>query len=99
MIDALVSAFEIAGEEAEQIREFAKSPRSLSDVPLTDLSASDRRLTLQHAVILTYIDGEQSEAEVKVLNELVERLKIPEAEARVLLEASEQRAKRLLDLL
>ena len=99
VIDALLAAFEIEGEDAEGIRHYAKTPKSLDDVPLTDLSASDRRLLLQHAVILTYVDGEQSEAEVKVLNDLVERLRIPPAEAKVLLEASEQRAKRLLELL
>lgn len=99
VIDALLSAFEIEGDDAESIRSFAAAPKKLEDVPLTDLSASDRRLLLQHAVILTYIDGDQSESERKVLGELVERLHIPEPEAKVLLEASEQRAKRLLDLL
>jgi tellurite resistance protein len=99
VIEALLSAFEIEGADAEQIRDFAKSPKSLDDVPLTDLSASDRRLLLQHAVILTYIDGEQSADEKAILEQLVERLRIPASEAKVLLEASEQRAKRLLDLL
>jgi tellurite resistance protein len=99
VIEALLSAFEIEGEDADEVRNFAKDPKTLDDVPLTDLSASDRRLLLQHAVILTYIDGEQSEAEVKILEDLVERLRLPQAEAKVLLEASEQRAKRLLDLL
>lgn len=99
VIEALLGAFEVADDDANTLREYAKEPKKLEDVPLTDLSASDRRLLLQHAVILTYIDGEQSEEEVKVLGELVERLRIPPAEAKVLLEASEARAKRLLDLL
>lgn len=99
VIEALLSAFEIEGADADRIRDYAKQPKSLDDVPLTDLSASDRRLLLQHAVILTYIDGEQSEAEKKVIEELVKRLHLPDAEAKVLLDASEQRAKRLLDLL
>jgi tellurite resistance protein len=99
VIEALLSAFEIEGSDAEQIREFAKSPKSLNDVPITELSASDRRLLLQHAVILTYIDGAQTDEEKKVITDLVERLRIPPSEAKVLLEASETRAKRLLDLL
>jgi tellurite resistance protein len=99
VIEALLSAFEIEGADADQIRAYAKQPRTLDDVALTDLSASDRRLLLQHAVILTYIDGQQSETERKVIAELVERLHLPAAEAKVLLEASETRAKRLLDLL
>jgi hypothetical protein len=50
-------------------------------------------------VILTFIDGHQSEDEKVVLKDLVSRLRLPDAEAKVLLEASEQRAKRLLSLL
>ncbi len=99
VIEALLSAFEIEGADADMIRDYAKQPRSLDDVALTELSASDRRLLLQHAVILTYIDGQQSETERKVIADLVERLHLPPAEAKVLLEASENRAKRLLDLL
>lgn len=99
VIEALLSAFEIEGDDAETVRDFAKEPKRLEDVPITDLSASDRRLLLQHAVILTYIDGEQSETEKKVLDDLIERLRIPEAEAKSLLESAEARAKRLLDLL
>lgn len=99
VIEALLSAFEIEGADAEAVRAYAKEPKSLDDVPLTELSASDRRLLLQHAVILTFIDGDQSEQERKVLADLVERLHLPPPEAKVLLEASEARAKRLLDLL
>ena len=99
VIEALLSAFEIEGADADMIRDYAKQPRSLDDVALTELSASDRRLLLQHAVILTYIDGQQSETERKVIADLVERLHLPPAEAKVLLEASENRAKRLHHLL
>lgn len=99
VIDALISAFEIQGDDAEAIRQYAKEPRSLDDVPLTELSSHDRRLLLQHAVILTYIDGRQTDDEVKVLNDLVAKLHIPEDEAKELLESAGQRARRLLDLL
>ena len=68
-------------------------------MPLTDLSAHDRRLLLQLAVIVTYIDGRQTDDEVKILQELVGKLKIPEDEAKSLLESAGQRARRLLDLL
>ena len=99
VIEALLSTFEIEGEDADAIREFAKQPKGLDDVPLTDLSASDRRLLLQHAVILTYIDGEQSAEEKQLLEDLVSRLHLPDAEAKVLLEAAEERAQNLLKLL
>jgi tellurite resistance protein len=99
VIEALISAFDIRGADADAIREYAKEPRNIDDVPLTELSAYDRRLLLQHAVILTYIDGRQSDDEVKVLNDLIAKLNIPEDEAKELLETAGTRAKRLLDLL
>jgi tellurite resistance protein len=99
VIDALLSAFEIKGEDADAVRAFAKERRTLDDVPLTELSAHDRRLLLQHAVILTYIDGKQTDDEVKVLDDLVTRLNIPDEEAKELLATAGDRARRLLDLL
>ena len=99
VIEALISAFDIQGQDADMIREYAKEPRSIDDVPLTELSAHDRRMLLQHAVILTYIDGKQSDDEVKVLDALVNKLNLPEDEAKDLLSSAGDRAKRLLDLL
>ncbi len=98
VIEALLAAFEIGGDDADAIREYAKTSRSIDDIPITDLSATDRRQLLQHAVILTYIDGEQSTEEVGLLQSLVEKLRIPEDEANELLKYAEQRAKRLLEL-
>lgn len=99
VIEALLSAFEIGSEDSEKIREYAKTPRSLDDIPITDLSAADRRVLLQHAVILTYIDGKQSEEETKLLEELVKKLRVPEGEAKEILAAADERAKRLLAFL
>jgi len=99
VIEALLSAFEVQGEDADKIREFAKEPRTLADVPLTDLSAEDRRALLQHALILTFIDGTQSEQEKQILQELVVKLRVPSEEATELLAAAEIRARRLLELL
>ena len=99
VIEALLSAFEVHGEDAEHIREFAKTPRTLADVPLTDLGADDRRVLLQHAIILTFIDGHQSDEEKKLIDDLVVQLRLPADEAKELLEAAEGRAKRLLELL
>ncbi len=99
VIEALVSTFELGDIDAATVREYAKTPRTLDDVPLTELSAEDRRLLLQHAVVLSYIDGGQSETEFDVIDQLVDRLKIPENEADALIAAAHTRAKRLLDLL
>lgn len=99
VIEALISAFEVHDKDAEAIRDYAKTPRSIEDVPVSDLSAADRRALLQHAVILTYIDGNQSDDEKKVLEALVKKVRVPEEEAKSILAAAEDRAKRLISLL
>lgn len=99
VIEALLSSFEVSGADAKAIREYAKTPRTIQDVPITDLSAADRRTLLQHAVILTYIDGEQTDKEREVLGSLVEQLRIPADEAQALLTAADERARRLMSFL
>ena len=63
------------------MREYAKTPRTLADIPLTELSADDRRMLLQHAVLLTFIDGEQAPREKKMLTSSATKLRIPAEEA------------------
>jgi tellurite resistance protein len=99
VIEALVSAFDVAPDDAEKIRDFAKTKRTLEDIPITDLSAADRRVLLQHAVILTYIDGNQSADEKAFLTELTKKLRVPEDEAGEILKAADERAQRLLAFL
>ncbi len=42
VLEALFQAFEVTEEEEAEIREYAKTPRTLADIPLTELSADDR---------------------------------------------------------
>jgi tellurite resistance protein len=99
VLEALLQAFEASPSEAHEIRLFAREPKKLSDVPLHDLSADARRLLLQHAVLLSYVDGEQDEKEKKIIDELCEVLRIPGIESKGLVAAAEDRAKSLLKLL
>jgi Tellurite resistance protein TerB len=50
MVEALIAAFEATDAEAAQIRAYAAEKKTLDDIPLTDLSADDRRVLVQHAV-------------------------------------------------
>ena len=99
VIEALLQAFEASPSEAAEVRKYAETERTLDDVPLTDLSFDDRRVLLQHAVLLTYIDGEQHEKEKQLIEALCERLHVPAVEAKGLIAAAEERAKKFLDLL
>lgn len=96
MLEALIAAFGATEAEAQEIREYAASHRSLDDIPITDLSAGDRRTLLNHAVVLTFIDGRQTEDEKKLIHQLAEKLRIGEEESRDIIQAAEARAKRLL---
>lgn len=99
VINALLDAFEASPSEAHEIRTYAASPKTVEDVPLTDLSYDDRRVLLQHAVLLTFIDGEQHVKERQLLEQLCEKLHIPSLEARGIIDAASERAKNFLNLL
>jgi tellurite resistance protein len=99
VLEAFLQAFNATREDAAEIREYAKQTRSLDDIPLTDLSADNRRLLLQHAVLITFIDGEQAPEEKKLLEQLCAKLRIPADEAAGLFAVAEDRAKRLVGLL
>jgi uncharacterized tellurite resistance protein B-like protein len=98
VIEALLSAFGLADDEAAQVREYAQTPRSLDDLPLSELSFADRRVLVLHAVLLSYADGDPATVELRMIDELVERLRIPTDEAAPLLAAAHGRARRLLPL-
>ena len=98
-IEALLDAFGADDVEKEQIRAFAAEKRTLDDIDLQDLSADDRRILLQHAVLLSFADGDQDASEKKFLDELATRLKIPDTEAKALMDAASARAKKYLNLL
>ena len=99
VLDALLEAFQALPSEAHELRRFAQTPRSLADVPILELGFAARRQLLQHAVLLSYVDGKQDEKEKTLLDQLVLALEIPPLEARDLMRDSEERAKGLLDLL
>ncbi|HEY4118646.1 MAG TPA: TerB family tellurite resistance protein [Byssovorax sp.] len=99
MIEGVISAFEATPDEAKEIREYAAEKKTLDDIPLTELSTDDRRVLVQHAVLLTFIDGTQAESEKKFIDELCERLRIPKDEAAGIISAAEARAKRFLAVL
>jgi uncharacterized tellurite resistance protein B-like protein len=99
MIEALIAAFEANEDEAKEIRAYAAEKKSLDDIPITELSADDRRILVQHAVLLTFVDGEQAAAEKSHIVELCKRLRIPVDEAEGLVGAAEMRARRFLNLL
>lgn len=99
MVEALITAFDANEEQAKEVRDYAAEKKTLNDMPIDELSDDDRRVLLQHAVLLTWVDGEQHDDEKKVLDELCSQLGLPEAEAADLVKHANERAKRFLKLL
>lgn len=99
VLEALLEAFQAMPSEAHELRKFATTPRTLEDVPVHELGFAARRQLLQHAVLITFVDGKQDDKERQLLEKLVELLEIPALEARDLLREAEERAKSLVKLL
>jgi tellurite resistance protein len=99
VVDALLEAYGATPSEAAELRSFAASPRSLTDIELSELGLDDRRVLLQHAVLLTFVDGEQHERERRLLEDLVAELHLAPLDAQRVIEAAEQRAKAMLPML
>jgi len=99
MLEALIETFGANDDEAKEIRAYANEPKSIEDIPLTELSFDDRRLLMNHAVVLSWVDGEQADSEKKFLEQLRGKLNIPDDEAKELMTAANDRARNLLELL
>lgn len=99
MLDALLVAFDASEQQASELRAYAEQKRTLEDIPLDELSADDLRVLVQHAVLLTFIDGTQNDKEKAYVAEMARYIGIPDDEAKHLIESAEQRARRNLRLL
>ncbi len=98
-IEALLDAYSATPDERKSIHEYAAEKKTLEDINLQDLSADDRRVLLQHAVLLCFVDNDFSDDEQKFLTDLAGKLKIPAQEAKEMIFSAAERAKRLLKLL
>ncbi|HRG96442.1 MAG TPA: TerB family tellurite resistance protein [Polyangiaceae bacterium] len=98
-IGGLLAAYGASEEEKKALFDYAGEKRTLDDINLQDLSASDRRVLLQTAVVISFVDGEQSLEESTMLVELASRLRIPDEEAKLVMSEAAARAKKHLGLL
>lgn len=98
-IGGLLAAYGASEEEKKALFAYADEKRTLDDINLQDLSATDRRVLLQTAVVISFVDGEQSAEESTILVELAARLRIPDEEAKLVMSEAAARAKAHLGLL
>ncbi len=99
MIEALLDAYGATEAERTTLRDYASTKRTLEDIDIQELSADDRRVLFQHAVLLSFADGAQSPDELAFLHQLAQKLRMPNDETAALLAAGAQRAKKFLHLI
>jgi uncharacterized membrane protein YebE (DUF533 family) len=99
MIDAVLDAYRASDKEKEIVHEYAETKRTLDDIDTQELSADDRRVLFQHAVLLSFADGDQSPDEVTFLEALAKKLRLPDDDMKSLMLAGAERAKKYLKLL
>lgn len=98
-LDGLLAAFGASDDEAKDLRDYAKTPRKLEDIPLKELSSDDRRMLFSHAVLLTWVDGSQHVKEKEFLDNLAKHLRLTDDERKTIETSSSERAKKYLKLL
>ena len=99
MLEGLLEAYNASPDDRAAIFAYASEKRSLEDIPLQDLSAQDRRVALNHAVLLSFVDGEQAEGELAFLQAMAAHLRIPAREAEQIIASGAERAKRFVPML
>lgn len=99
VIEAVLATFRVDSATADEIRTFAGEPRSLDDVDVSGVTKEEAGLVLYQAVLLTFIDGEQSEKEIRLLDKFMEKIGLTREEAAPILERATARAKSMLSVL
>lgn len=96
MIDGLLWAYGASDEDEAEIRDYAKSKRTLKDCPLPDdLKADEKELALANAALLTHADGDQSAPEKRALAELAKKLGYSMDAAKPIIASARSRAQKL----
>jgi len=93
VIETLLDAYGVTGGDAEQVRAWARTRRTLDQIDFAGMAEVDKVLLLQQAVFVTYIDGVQTEQELALLHDLARRLGIERSRANELIAATTARAR------
>lgn len=88
VLEGLIAGFGATDAEEAEVLDWAKTARSLDDVPLSELTQEDRELLLGNAALITVADGEQSSSEKEVLQRLVQLLGFSEAKAQEIIDST-----------
>ncbi|MBN2715210.1 MAG: TerB family tellurite resistance protein [Deltaproteobacteria bacterium] len=93
---ALTEAFQASDDETTEMMDWASQRRTLDEVDISHLSRTDIDLVLQYAVLLTFVDGEQTADEIELLYTFIDRIGLSRDEAQPILESATAFSKSLL---
>jgi uncharacterized membrane protein YebE (DUF533 family) len=96
VIEELLDSYGANPDEADEIKSWAKQPKSLDDVNADDITGSDAELALTQAVFVTFVDGQQTQKEIDLLNQLATKLHLSDRVTAAILDQAAQRARELL---
>ena len=96
VVEAMLDTFGADSKGGAEIRQWAAERRSFDDVDVSGLTEEDAELVLFQGVLLTFIDGEQSEGEKRILDAFVEKIGLSQERAAAVLETATARARDLL---
>jgi uncharacterized membrane protein YebE (DUF533 family) len=85
VIEGMLTSFDASDEEEAELLDYARKPRTLRDIPLTELDRESRELLFTNAALVTVIDGERRTIERDTLSELADLLGFGKEEALALL--------------
>jgi uncharacterized tellurite resistance protein B-like protein len=89
VIEGLLCGFDASEAEEQELLEYARQRRTLSDdLPLAELRREDRELVLANAALITHADGTQTDGERDLLDRLSALLGFSESEARAIVNSS-----------
>jgi tellurite resistance protein len=96
LIDGLLWAYDATEAEEAELREYAKTKRTLKQTPVpSDLNDIEREVALANAALLTHADGDQSAPEKKALAEFAKLLGFSMDAAKPIIQSARQRAQAL----
>ncbi len=99
VVEAMIESFGVDTDTADELLAWAKTPRHLGDIDTSALNSDDAELALHQSVILSFIDGEQSDKEIRLLSDLSQKLGLSKDAADSVIERATVHAKSLLPVL
>ncbi len=97
VVEALIDSFEADETTSCELRAWAVEPRTLNDIDFASIEEEDGEMLLCQAVLLTFVDGEQSDKELELLDAFVEKLGMDAQHADAVIESAAHRARQLYE--